>query len=181
MGTEKNGEAGAKQAGAIISDCGKYRYSLWRSFPQNYIICDDLPGGLSGKLVWIMLNPSTADYRKDDQTIKKCLGFTAGFGYQTMEVVNLFAYRATNPKEMLKQADPIGSENDFHIRRAITQAGLVICAWGPKGTHRFQSQKVLRVLRKQKIKPMALIKTQSGEPGHPLMLAYSTELIPMEV
>jgi len=160
-----------RDAGAIISDCEKYRYSLWRVISDYYAV--------SGKCVWIMLNPSTADYRSDDQTIKKCMGFTKKFGYQIMEVVNLFAYRATDPKNMLKQDDPIGPENDFHIRKAITQAGLIICAWGINGKHRMRNQHVLRILKKHRTTPMCLIKTQNGEPGHPLMLSYDTELIPI--
>lgn len=104
---------------AHISECGKYRYCLeriWGTSESPKYVC------------WIMLNPSTADSEIDDPTIRRCIKFSQKFGYDGMFVVNLFALRATNPKELYKSNDPIGPEN----LNAITFHEIydTIAAWG---------------------------------------------------
>lgn len=86
---------------AGISECGTYRYWL----------CREWSPGLDS-LVWLMLNPSTADATQDDPTIRRCMGFARRWGYGGITVVNLYAYRATNPRDLLTAADPVGPEND---------------------------------------------------------------------
>lgn len=89
---------------AIISECGKYRYSLSRIWDEN-----------KANVLFIMLNPSTADGDVDDPTIRRCIGFAKSWGYGGIYVGNLFAYRATDPKELLKVENPIGFENIHHL------------------------------------------------------------------
>jgi len=87
--------------GAELSPCGQYRYVLWRD-----------TGTGEGSVVFIMLNPSTADATTDDPTIRRCLGFARHWGYRTLVVVNLFALRATNPRMLLTHTQRIGRLND---------------------------------------------------------------------
>jgi len=160
---------------AVISEDGLYRYRLERAIGKG-----------ERTACFIMLNPSTADAEKDDPTIRKCIGFAKRWQCGRLLVVNLFAWRATDPKALLEARDPVGRENDEHIERcvdaAVVSAGRVVCAWGVHGTlldrnwqvlsqlkHRFSSQVVnLRCLRL----------TKDGHPEHPLLVPYSIELRP---
>jgi hypothetical protein len=148
------------QRSAIVSPCARYRYRLARRW------------GAGEPVVWIMLNPSAADATADDPTIRKCIGFTARLGHAALIVVNLFAYRATDPNDMRAAADPVGPANDAHIAAAARSGALTICAWGRHGTHRARDQQVLAWLREQGIEPVALHINNDGTPGHPLPLPY---------
>src|SRR5690349_10964150 len=112
---------------AIISDCGRYRYRLERII------------GPSGPvLVVVMLHPSTADASVDDATIRWLISFCRRRGYGKLVVVNLFAVRATDPKDMRAAADPVGADNHEHVVRAARlgmKEGDVFCAWGVHGTY----------------------------------------------
>ena len=145
---------------AVLSDCGKYRYKLTRVWDPNRPV-----------LRWIMLNPSTADHTDDDPTIRKVVGFSERNGFGSIEVFNLFAYRATDPSELRKVADPIGPENHFYLSQI---ARPLVLAWGNHGAYRRQGKEVLRLLNF----PFAfyLGTTQSGQPRHPLYIPYSQSL-----
>ncbi len=110
------------EKGAEISECGKYRYRLWRIWDKS-----------KAMVMFLMLNPSTADAMLDDPTVRRCIGFAKSWGYGGIVVCNLFAYRATNPKELLKVCDPMGQYNIYHIQKAIDESDLVIYAWGNGG------------------------------------------------
>ena len=148
---------------AVISDCGKYRYSLTRTWN------DELP-----KVMFVMLNPSTADAMKDDPTIRRCVGFANSWGYGGIIVVNLFAFRATNPKELLSEEHPIGGDNLYYMRKAYDKVDKVVCAWGNKPILRkwFQcksfNESVLVHFIKDKSYYLELSK--DGTPKHPLYL-----------
>src|SRR3546814_11714 len=107
------------QKGAIISECGKYRYRLWRIWDDTKPQC-----------MFIMLNPSTADADLDDPTIRRCIGFAKSWGYGGLQVCNLFAYRSTEPRELLKVFHPGGLENIWHLREAAAVCEIVVCSWG---------------------------------------------------
>src|SRR5947209_16246810 len=109
-------------ARAIFDSTGTYRYSLWRQWST------DCP-----PVAFIMLNPSTADDRKDDPTIRRCIGFARAWGFGALEVVNLFAYRATDWSKLLEVDDPVGPENDDYIVQAVERCPCVVAAWGTKG------------------------------------------------
>jgi hypothetical protein len=153
---------------AVISDCGKYRYELFRGW--NYS---------EPKILFIMLNPSTADAQNDDPTIRRCMGFAKSWQYGGFYVANLFALRATNPKEIYKAADPIGKDNLFYLHRAaVLQCnGEVICAWGNHGRYKNIGNQVLEALWDWGVVPNCFGLTKKGQPKHPLYLKNETELI----
>ena len=106
---------------AILSKCGKYRYSLSREWNKK-----------KGKVLFIMLNPSKADNKLDDPTVKRCICFANSWGYGGIMIANLFAFRTTYPKELFKVKYPEGKNNLKHIKNMIKTSNLVICAWGNK-------------------------------------------------
>ena len=151
-----------ESSGAVLSPCGRYRYRLSRSWGRR------LP------VVFIMLNPSTADAHEDDPTIRRCIGFARRWNCGGLIVVNLFAYRATSPKDLFAAADPVGLDNLKHVLQAVHDGGqFPICAWGA------QDMKVIRCLR-QFMTPcpdlMCLGTTKGGHPRHPLYLPKTAEL-----
>ena len=157
---------------AIISDCGKYRYHLHRHIGM----------GGRGSCCFVMLNPSTADATLDDPTIRRCIGYAKSLGCDSLEVVNLFAYRSTDPAILaaMSRAIAVGPENDIHILKAISFAQFVLCAWGNHGYLFGRDQEVLKLIRGKGAKPMALkINAKSGQPGHPLYLKADAH--PMEM
>lgn len=146
----------------ILSDCGKYRYLLTRKVGIARGIC-----------TFVMLNPSTADAVADDPTIRKCVGFAKRLDCGTLQVLNLFAYRATDPKVMVMADDPVGPDNERTVKQVITgHRGPVICAWGTLGGHRGQDKVMLKWLRDAGVKPVAYALTRGGHPRHPLYLPY---------
>ncbi len=153
---------------AHFSECGKYRYFLDRAWALDRPMC-----------CWVMLNPSTADAALDDPTIRKCVGFADRWGYGRITVVNLFAFRATHPKDMRAARDPVGPENDRFILWRAALAKVVVLAWGIHGEFRRRSVDVMDMLitdDAMDAKVRTLGCTKSGEPRHPLMLSYSTPL-----
>ncbi len=142
---------------ANISHCRKYRYSLSREWDST------LP-----KACFIGLNPSTADALEDDPTIRRCIGFAKAWGFGGLIMVNLFAFRATKPPDMLKADDPIGPTNDETIARETSAAGIVIAAWGADGGHRGRDRAVIAALS---VPLHAIGLTQHGMPRHPLYMA----------
>jgi hypothetical protein len=158
---------------AIISDCGKYRYRLERS------------GYGLGKTAIIMVNPSTADATQDDATIRKLKGFGQRNAWGDLIVGNLFAYRATDVRELASAADPIGPENDAHLKRIISRADQVIFAWGPvsKVPRRLRDRwrTVDALVRSSGFQPYSIgVPAKCGHPRHPLMLAYVEPILPWE-
>ena len=122
-------------------------------------------------LMFVGLNPSTADEHTDDNTIRRLMKVTQTFGYTQMIMTNLFAFRATDPKEMKNQLDPVGPDNDQWLSKLATIADKIIICWGNDGGHRGRSSEVLPMLRKSHLKPVYCFGTNgSGEPKHPLYL-----------
>lgn len=157
--------------GAIISDCGKYRYRLER------------PGGEGLPTAVIMVNPSTADAEADDATIRKLRGFGERNGWGKLIVGNLFAYRATDVRVLGKVADPVGPENDGHLAEIFMEAGRVVFAWGPLSKqpkyHRARWRKVAEIAARLGHEPFSIgAPAKCGHPKHPLMLAYSEPILP---
>lgn len=151
---------------AVIDSTEKYRYLLTRIWDE------DLP-----LAVFIMLNPSTADAEHDDPTIRRCIGFAKDWGYGGIKVVNVFAYRATNPKELLNVIDPIGPDNYKYIKNAVANAGIVIAAWGATSVKNRQAYKdAINTIKNAGIeKIFCLGTTYSGCPRHPLYVRGDTK------
>ena len=149
--------------GATFSECGLYRYRLWRTWDTG------LP-----TLNVIGLNPSTADAVQDDPTIRRCIGFARDWGYGSLVMTNLFAFRATDPREMKRFMAPIGQENDRHLVEVAEKAGLVLAAWGVHGDHMGRADAVIDgVLRG--IQVHCLGRTAGNYPRHPLYLPKTTK------
>lgn len=150
---------------AIISECGKYRYTLTREIEQ--ITRQVKP------CLFIMLNPSTADHTKDDRTIRKCLKFAKREGCTSLTVVNLWAFRATNPSELLGEFDAFGPRNHHHIANQISnhKNGLIVCAWGSHKAVRASNiaSKVVRIIS-DRTTPYCLKINKDGNPAHPLYI-----------
>ncbi|MEM1344033.1 MAG: DUF1643 domain-containing protein [Pseudomonadota bacterium] len=157
---------GLIDADATFSDCGLYRYSLSRQWDR-----------LLPTAVFILLNPSTADARQDDPTVRRCRGFATRDGCGGLVMVNLFAYRATSPAEMMAADDPIGPDNDRYIADAIDDAdGPVVCAWGNHGVFRSRDHQVATLSSCIDAPLFCLGLTKAGSPRHPLYLSADTPL-----
>ena len=141
-----------------------YRYVLQRSFP-----------GPGGTVMWVMLNPSTATNTMDDPTIRRCMSFSRSWGYSEMSVGNLFARRATSPKDLKKALDPVGNpQNDDMLLRMAAEADLIVAAWGNHGFYRGRDLQVRQLLRDFDIYELGEA-TRLGQPRHPLYVPGTTE------
>jgi hypothetical protein len=151
---------------AKLSADNVYRYRLGRRW------------GEGAPLLFVMLNPSTADARIDDRTIRRCMSFAKRDGFPAIDVVNLFAFRATFPRDLRSAKDPIGPENDEEIADALKRAGQVIAAWGvsvPR-PHAHRPARVLELL-KERGAVWALRITPTGAPEHPLYIPGDAPLV----
>ena len=128
-------------------------------------------------MLWIMLNPSTADEHTDDPTIRKCVGFAKEWGFGGIMVCNLFALRATDPRELLKHPNPEGLGNQCTIIDSAYSYPDIVCAWGTRGSLRGVGHATLDHLREYGHTPTHLGLTKNGHPRHPLYLSYATERI----
>jgi len=149
---------------ATLSPCRKYRYELWRIWDPA-----------RKPAVFIGLNPSTADETQDDPTIRRCKSFAERFDCGGLCMINLFAFRATDPEAMKAATDPIGPDNDNHLLSCCAQAGVIVCAWGAHGSYRDREKQVCWLL---KFNMKCLGRTKDGQPRHPLYLKKDTELVP---
>ncbi len=183
--------------GATISSCGRYRYRLWREWrlwPEpakwDWWFDDDGKPVVDGagkqlgeplSCVFIMLNPSTADGETDDPTIRRCVGFARRWGYDRIDILNLFAYRATKPSELLAlghEDDPVGSENQSHFNYVLADSypvGLIVCAWGAHGGHLGQDETAIGWIGARD--RFALGLTKGGHPRHPLYFPADAERV----
>jgi hypothetical protein len=148
-------DASWSKASAVLSPCTTYRYSLTRRWSTG-----------QGAVVFIGLNPSTADATQDDPTIRKCIVFAKRWGYAELRMVNLFAFRSTDPSGLLDHADPVGPDNDAHLLAAARSAALVVASWGNHGSLLDRSRSVRAMLPDLH----GLRINKSGEPAHPLYL-----------
>lgn len=146
--------------GAEFSECRAWRYSLWRRWDWQL-----------DQVMFIGLNPSTADEREDDPTIRRCIRFARDWGYGGLLMMNAFAFRATDPKNMKAAKDPIGPGNDEALKFRQTQVGLIVAAWGAHCS----PQRELEVCEIIGRPIYCLGKTKNGSPKHPLYLRADTK------
>lgn len=151
--------------GAIFSPCRTWRYALWRKW------------GIGDRAVaFIGLNPSTADETDDDATIRRCIGFAKRWDFDALYMLNLYAFRATYPRDLWKARNSVGPLNNEYIGLFAGQADLVVAAWGGDGHGRAQTGIVLNSFAIAGTALHCLGRTVDGAPRHPVRLAYSTEL-----
>jgi len=147
------------KSGATFSDCREYRYVLWRIWD------DDKP-----KVMFIGLNPSTADEKTDDATIRRCIGFAESWDFGGIYMLNLFAFKATLPKDLKLAAQPIGEENDMYLTRYAEKSSLIIGAWGNHGVFLNRGSEVIEMFPAMHCLKM----TKMNQPAHPLYLRADT-------
>lgn len=144
----------------IFSRDRVYRYTLWRQW---------LDFQRSGFVLFIGLNPSTADETQDDPTIRRCMDYAQRWGFGALCMMNLFAYRATDPEVMKAFAKPIGEANDTLLRAHAGEADLVVAAWGNDGRHQNRGKEVLRMLQGKTQAPVHVLRmSKIWQPVHPL-------------
>ena len=144
--------------GAIISECKQYRYALWRTWDKS------LP-----RVMFICLNPSVADATLEDPTLRRCMDFARRWGFGGVCTGNLFAFRATEPEVLRVANNPVGSRNNYWLKRLAADAQLVVAAWGNDGSFMARSTEV-----RQMFADLHYFKiNRSGEPAHPLYLRKS--------
>lgn len=155
---------------AVISECGNYRYVLERRWASERAL--DI----------IMLNPSTADADVDDPTIRRCISFAKREGFGGIKVMNLFAYRATSPADMLAQASPYGPDNDRYLTEMLVAAARakapVLAAWGAHGVHG-TAKRVQTLAKHYGAQLVCLGKTNGGHPRHPLYVRGDQPFVPL--
>lgn len=155
--------AGIVPNGAIFSPCLNYRYRLWRQWDE-------------GKLLHFCgLNPSTADEVLNDPTISRLIKRAKQLGFSGLQMTNAFAYRATDPKVMKSQDDPVGPENDEAILTAAKMSAMTIVGWGKDGWHKGRQRQIVEMLEEVGITMHCLGVNKDGTPKHPLYLAYSVQ------
>lgn len=157
--------------GALLSDCGTYRYNLWRRWGDGLL------------MGFCMLNPSTADADVDDQTIRRCCYFAQREGFDGIYVVNLYAYRATDPADLWRHGGGgRGPENDQHIAAAIhnERIGTFVAAWGALPNHARGRHHGVRVMFRDGGRDLHCFGlTKKGWPRHPARLGNSTPIQPL--
>ncbi len=154
---------------AVYSPCEAYRYELTRVWQ---------PGG--GRVLFVMLNPSTATEVQNDPTVERCERRARALGFGAFRVCNIFAFRATDPQVMRAAADPVGPLNDAAILEAAAWAGRIVCAWGTHGAHLDRGARVAGLLRGTGRPLHHLGLTRQGHPRHPLYIGYAHSPVPWD-
>lgn len=154
----------------ILSLDRKYRYTLWREWDIDLLTAE-------GFVMFIGLNPSTADETKDDPTIRRCIGFAKAWGYGAICMTNLFALRATDPEVIRLEPNPAGEHNQHYLLSCAATASMVVAAWGTMGDHRHQDLTVRQWISEINVKLYHLGLTKHGHPKHPLCLKADTKPI----
>jgi hypothetical protein len=157
--THQKGDA---RSVATYSDCENYRYELTRVWDAR-----------GPRVLFVMLNPSTATEVQNDPTVERCERRARALGFGAFRVCNIFAYRATDPKDMRAQTDPVGAANDRTIAKACGWADDIICAWGTHGAHMGRGAAVETLMRNQPKPLRHLGLSKAGHPKHPLYIAYA--------
>lgn len=165
--TELPGLLRDNRHGAVLSDDREYRYRLRRTWDAE-----------KPTVAFLMLNPSTADEKENDPTIRRCVGFAEDWGFGSLVVANLFALRATDPSELRGHPAPVGPENDRHLREVCDEAEKVVAAWGTDGDLDDREREVADLLD---VQLHALDTTKDGHPNHPLYQPKDAEPSPWDV
>lgn len=176
-------------AGALLSDCGRYRYRLWRDLPVLPFAKD------LGRILFLMVNPSTADARKSDRTTDKCIALATLWGFSHLDLANLFAWRSRRVEDLLTVADPVGERTDIELKIAVREARRVVLAWGTHKPVRALIEarvptvvEILRTVERElardgdpPIEIGHLGTCEDGSPKHPLFLPKSTQFHPIDL
>ena len=154
-------EAAGTRSEALYSECEAYRYHLCRDW------------GEGGRLLYVLLNPSTATEERNDPTIERCERRARAAGFGGFAVANIFAFRATDPRDLKRAAEPVGAANDAVLADAAADAAMVLCGWGAHGGHLGRGEAVARLLGAGGYPLWHLGLTKAGHPRHPLYIGYA--------
>ncbi len=149
---------------AIYSNCEKYRYALTRVWEPD-----------QSRVLFVMLNPSTATEVQNDPTVERCERRARALRFGAFRVCNIFAWRATDPRNMRAQSDPVGPANDDAILEGCDWADMIVCAWGTHAEHLRRGPEVERLMRKTGLPLKHLGLSKAGHPKHPLYIGYSVQ------
>ncbi|RNF36161.1 DUF1643 domain-containing protein [Paracoccus methylarcula] len=163
---ERHHQDGNMRSTALYSQCEAYRYALTREWAAGE------------RLLFVMLNPSTADEQRNDPTVERCERRARALGFGAFRVVNIFAYRATRPQDLKRAPEPVGAENDRILLDSAAWADRILCAWGAHGDHLGRGQAVERMLRATGRGLWHLGQTRHGAPRHPLYIGYAAQPVP---
>ena len=148
---------------ACISTNEVYRYWLWRSWEKSKPV-----------LIFLMCNPSKADWRRDDATVSKCMAYARLWGYGGLIVLNIFALRSRDPAALYGGVDPVGVHNDRWLRILFAYANRekvqIVAAWSKHGAHLGRGHAVLRIAKRSGVSLCCLAVNADGSPSHPLYL-----------
>lgn len=160
--------------GAVLSDGAVYRYTLWRAWHDG--------SRVPRRCLFVMCNPSDADAERDDPTIRACVAFAQGWGFDRLDVGNLFAFRTPDVsvlrREYERGAPVVGPHNDQHLGELLDVAGRVVLAWGAKPWAADRVREVLGLVERRRpgLRDVYVLRlTQSGHPEHPLYVPRNTE------
>ncbi len=165
---------------AILSDDQRFRYSLSRTFAPL-----DGQANWAGRMprgvMFVGLNPSTADAAQDDPTIRRCIGFAQDWGFDKLWMANLFAFRATCPRDLIdryRQGGDIVGRNDYHLREQLKRVSKVVACWGSTRVPDLQprAERIKAMCAHEGHKLWCLGRNKDGQPKHPLYLSKETEL-----
>lgn len=163
----------------VFSPCRSFRYTLWREWDIDLLTgCSDDLAHPHEYAMFIGLNPSTADEKKDDPTIRRCMNFAKAWGYGALCMTNLFAFRATDPRKMMKRENLADIDNHHHLLRCASGAGIVIAAWGKHGKFAHRDLTVMQWLNGIGVTLHCLKRNQDGSPMHPLYVPGATVPVP---
>ena len=150
---------------ARFSPCGNYRYAFWGVWD------DSMP-----LVAFIGLNPTRVDAQRNNPTINRCIGFARAWGYGGVCLVNLFAYLATTPQELMQARDPVGPDNDAWLEEVAGTIPILVAAWGNDGTYLGRSAQVRELIPDLQVLKL----NKSGEPAHPLYLKGDLTPVPWQ-
>lgn len=156
-------KTGDTESEAVYSDCRRYRYALTRVW--------DVGGP---RVLFIMLNPSKATEVQNDPTVERCERRARALGFGAFRVMNVFAFRETDPKRLRATPEPVGPDNDRLLLAALPWADRVIAGWGVHGAHLNRGPEVAAMLRDAGAVLHCLGRSKAGHPRHPLYIAYAT-------
>lgn len=151
-----------------FSPCRRYRYTLEHDIDLLFV-------GEPRRVMWIGLNPSTADENKLDPTLRRVRKFSAAWGFTSFVITNLFSFRATAPDDMKAEADPVGPDNDHWLEVTAMACEKVVACWGTHGQHVGREVAVMNLLGVERLSCLAL--NAGGSPKHPLYVAGDTALV----
>lgn len=153
----------------VFSPCRTWRYTLARNLDCHM-------GTDKGCVLFVCLNPSTADETVNDPTVRRCMGFGERWGFERLVVCNLFGLRSTDPGLVYDHHDPVGPDNDYWLSTEAVRADLVVAAWGVHGAHLGRGGRVAaRLSAAGEMHVLGL--TRAGHPKHPLYL--KGDLVPV--